>query len=73
MRAFPVASMSFQRTARPCYTFQKEKKTPIFGVEKSLRQKKTKKIQILKEHESHELHESGKEKEKLTIIRDKWC
>jgi hypothetical protein len=30
--------MSFQRTASPCYTFQKEKKPPIFGGEKSLRQ-----------------------------------
>jgi hypothetical protein len=30
--------LSFQRTALPCYTFQKEKKPPISGGEKSLRQ-----------------------------------
>ena len=27
-------SLTYQRTALPCYTFQKEKKTPIFGVRK---------------------------------------
>ena len=28
---------------------------------------------FLKEHESHEFHESGNEKEKVAIISDNWC
>ena len=35
MQAFPIASMSFQGTARPCYTLQKEKKSSFGGRKKA--------------------------------------
>ena len=84
MRAFSSVCITYQRTARPCYTFQKEKKTPNLWSRKKATPEKVIRVLFfyhefanlriyLKEHESHELHEYEKEKEKLTLIRDNSC